>query len=63
MKRALGDKERGLGNYKVQIADDAMQFLAEVSDGDARKALNALEIGVLTTPSSKKMALFISISR
>jgi putative ATPase len=50
MKRALADKERGLGNYNVQIADEALEFLAEVSDGDARKALNALEIGVLTTP-------------
>ncbi len=52
MKRALSDKERGLGNYNVQITDDALEFLAEVSDGDARKALNALEIGVLTTPPS-----------
>ncbi len=50
MKRALADKERGLGNYNVQIADEALEFLAKVSDGDARKALNALEIGVLTTP-------------
>src|SRR5436190_21850272 len=39
MKRTLADKERGLGNYNVQIADDALEFLAEVSDGDARKAL------------------------
>jgi putative ATPase len=50
MKRALADKERGLGNHNVEITDEALQFLAEVSDGDARKALNALEIGVLTTP-------------
>jgi putative ATPase len=50
MKRALADKERGLGNYNVEITDEALEFLAEVSDGDARKALNALEIGVLTTP-------------
>jgi putative ATPase len=51
MRRALADKERGLGNYKVEITAEALKFLAEVSDGDARKALNALEIGVLTTPS------------
>jgi putative ATPase len=50
MKRALADKERGLGNHDVRITDEALSFLAEVSDGDARKALNALEIGVLTTP-------------
>src|SRR5438874_11822372 len=48
--RALVDKERGLGNYKVKIDKDARKHLAKLSDGDARKCLNALEIGVLTTP-------------
>ncbi len=48
--RALADKERGLGNHKVKIDEDARHHLAEISDGDARKCLNALEIGVLTTP-------------
>ena len=48
--RALADKERGLGNYKVKIDDGAKRHLAKLSDGDARKCLNALEIGVLTTP-------------
>ena len=48
--RALADKERGLGNYDVKIDDDARRHLAKLSDGDARKCLNALEIGVLTTP-------------
>src|SRR5438105_3003659 len=47
--RALADKERGLGNYKVKIHKDARRHLAKLSDGDARKCLNALEIGVLTT--------------
>src|SRR5438094_574920 len=47
--RALTDKERGLGNYHVKIDEDARQHLAKLSDGDARKCLNALEIGVLTT--------------
>lgn len=47
--RALADKERGLGNYKVKIDNDAKEHLAKLSDGDARKCLNALEIGVLTT--------------
>src|SRR6266480_3929339 len=50
--RALADKERGLGNYKVKIDKDARRHLAKLSDGDARKCLNALEIGVLTTPPS-----------
>jgi putative ATPase len=48
--RALADKERGLGNYNVKIDKDARRHLAKLSDGDARKCLNALEIGVLTTP-------------
>ncbi len=49
--RALADKERGLGNHKVKIDKDAKKHLAKLSDGDARKTLNALEIGVLTTPA------------
>src|SRR5262245_35876797 len=44
--RAVSDKERGLGNLKVTITDDALAFLAEACDGDARRALTALEIGV-----------------
>jgi len=48
--RALADKERGLGNYKVKIDKNARRHLAKLSDGDARRCLNALEIGVLTTP-------------
>ena len=47
--RALADKERGLGSYQVKMDKDARRHLAKLSDGDARKCLNALEIGVLTT--------------
>jgi putative ATPase len=47
--RALGDKDRGLGQYDVRMHDDALDFLAQVSDGDARRALAALEIGVLSS--------------
>jgi putative ATPase len=50
--RALADKERGLGNHKVQMDADARTHLAKLADGDARKCLNALEVGVLTTPPS-----------
>ena len=53
LKRALTDKERGLGNYKIKIENKVLQFFAQVSDGDARRALNALEIAVLTTPEDK----------
>ncbi len=49
LKRALVDKYRGLGSEQVQIDDDALLFLAESSDGDARRALAALEIGVLSS--------------
>src|SRR5438045_1098993 len=49
--RAMSDTERGLGNYSVRMDPDARRHLAKLSDGDARKALNALEIGVLTTPA------------
>jgi putative ATPase len=50
--RALADKERGLGSYNVKMDRDARRHLAKLSDGDARKCLNALEIGVMTTPPS-----------
>ena len=57
--RALEDKERGLGNYHVKMDRDARRHLAKLSDGDARKCLNALEIGVLTTPpNSRKLIHF-----
>ena len=48
--RALADYERGLGKYNVKMDGDARRHLAKLSDGDARKCLNALEVGVLTTP-------------
>jgi len=47
--RALSDKERGLGAYIVELADDARRFIVEMAAGDARRALNALEVGVITT--------------
>jgi putative ATPase len=46
LRRALADRERGLGDTPVNITDEALDFLAEASDGDARRALNALEVGV-----------------
>src|SRR6201993_4993124 len=47
--RALADKERGLGELPVNLTEEALDFLAEISDGDARRALTALEIGVRST--------------
>jgi len=55
--RALADKEHGLGNYNVKIDKHARRHLAKLSDGDARKCLNALEIGVLTTPPESVAAV------
>lgn len=48
LKAALADAERGLGAHAVDITPEALDFLADVCDGDARRALNALEIGVLS---------------
>jgi putative ATPase len=53
LRRALSDTERGLGKYKVQADEKALKYLAVMSDGDARRALTALEIGVLSTMSDK----------
>lgn len=52
IKRAVYDKERGMGAYDAEIDDDALDFLAELSGGDARHALNAVELGVMTTQRS-----------
>lgn len=49
MKNALEDKERGLGEYKVSITTDALGYLADICNGDARIALNALELAVITS--------------
>jgi len=53
IKNALGDKVKGLGNEPVNMDDEAAMHLAKVSEGDARRALSALEVGVLTTPAGK----------
>jgi putative ATPase len=50
LRRALADSERGLGHCHIQADDEALRHLAKVADGDARKALNSLEIAALTTP-------------
>lgn len=55
LKRAIADKERGLGKYEIEAEDKALKYLATVCDGDARKALNALEVGVLSQKTVKKV--------
>jgi putative ATPase len=53
MRAALKDKEKGLGNIPVAIEEEALKHLAKTSEGDARRALSALEIGALTTAAGK----------
>ncbi len=60
--RALADKERGLGNYNVKMDKDARRHLAKLSDGDARKCLNALEIGVLTTQADTRDVIHFTLA-
>ena len=52
LRRALADRERGLGGKNIRVTDEALEFLAEVSDGDARRALSALEVGALSLTGS-----------
>ena len=60
--RALADQARGLGNYRVTMDKAARRHLAKLSDGDARKCLNALEIGVLTTPANTKGMIHFTLA-
>ncbi|MGN0157830.1 MAG: replication-associated recombination protein A [Brotaphodocola sp.] len=47
--RAVNDEKKGMGSYNAEIDDDAAEFLSDVAGGDARAALNAVELGILTT--------------
>ena len=62
LERALADAERGLGAMKVRAEPDALKHLAKIADGDARKALNALEIAALTTAPDKKGVIHIDLA-
>jgi putative ATPase len=53
LKRAIEDKEKGLGNMNVELDQDALDFIAQMANGDARIALSTLEFAVLTTPPDK----------
>ncbi|MGN0435506.1 MAG: replication-associated recombination protein A [Wujia sp.] len=54
IRRAVYDKEKGMGAYDAEITDEAVDFLADVSEGDARHALNAVELGILSTERDEK---------
>ena len=61
LERTVSDRERGLGRMDVDLDDDAADFLADISNGDARAALNALELGALTTPPGPDGRIRISL--
>lgn len=63
IRRALTDKERGLGRFDVTITDDALAFLAEVSEGDARRALTAVEIGVKSSDVRQPIVLDLALAQ
>ncbi len=61
LKRALEDSQRGLGFLDIRAEDAALDFLATVCDGDARRALNALEIGCLTVPKNNQGQILFTL--
>ncbi len=61
ISRAITDQERGLGAYRAVLHEDALEFLADISNGDARAALNAIELGVLTTEREKDGFIHITL--
>jgi len=62
LKRAVSDEERGLGVYDLSVDEEALSFLADMSDGDARHALNALELAALTTTPEENGKIHITLS-
>ena len=62
LKNALSDNERGLGDLNVRIEDDALRFLCRMADGDARAALNALELAVLTADGDTTQGIHIDLA-
>ena len=61
LQRAVNDKEKGMGSYHAVIEEDALEFLADVCNGDARAALTAIELGILTTERSEDGLIHITI--
>lgn len=59
--RAITDREKGMGSYDAVLEEDALEFLADMANGDARAALTAIELGVLTTPRSEDGKIHITL--
>lgn len=60
--RAVNDQEKGMGVYNACIEEDALEFLSDISNGDARAALNAIELGILTTEPGEDGKIHITLS-
>lgn len=60
--RAVNDQEKGMGAYNACIEEDALEFLSDISNGDARAALNAIELGILTTEPMEDGKIHITLS-
>ena len=61
LKRAVYDQTKGMGSFQAEIEEDALEFLADISGGDARNALNAIELGILTTKRSDDGKIHITL--
>ena len=61
LKRAVYDMEKGMGSYRAEIDEEALEFLADIAGGDARNALNAVELGILTTERSADGKIHITL--
>lgn len=61
IRRAVYDEEKGMGVYHASIEEEALEFLADMAEGDARSALNAVELGILTTQPNKEGKIVIDL--
>ena len=61
LKRAVYDEEKGMGSFHAVIEEEALEFLSDIAGGDARNALNAIELGVLTTERSEDGRIHITL--
>ena len=61
LRRAVYDGEKGMGSFHAEIDEEALEFLADISGGDARNALNAIELGILTTDRSMDGKIHITL--
>ena len=61
IQRAVYDEKKGMGAYGAQVSEEAMEFLADIAGGDARHALNAIELGIMTTNRSEDGKIHITL--